>query len=154
MKILRIAAVLSVVALCFAGKAWGATCPTTASTNTDCGFILTIAPGGVFTGAPVAGANPYDGSDDALVGVINNSGVVFSGSITLTGSGNGGGLFGFDGDGICSFVFTGNGYCSVPGAAPTGYEGPNNTFSGINASETTGTVNFFNIPIGYMNFFS
>jgi hypothetical protein len=31
--------------------------------------------GDVITGAPVTGANPYDASDDALVGVTNNSGL-------------------------------------------------------------------------------
>ena len=38
--------------------AYGAICPTTTSTNSDCGYILTIASDGSITGAPVVGANP------------------------------------------------------------------------------------------------
>jgi hypothetical protein len=49
-------------------------CPTTVNTNTDSRYILTIGLGGTVTGAPVSGANPYDASDDALIGVVNNSG--------------------------------------------------------------------------------
>jgi hypothetical protein len=152
MKILRFAAVLSVIALCFAGKSWGATCPTTGNTNTDCGFILTIGPGGVVTGAAVPGASAYDGSDDALIGVVNNSGAVFTGTITLSGSGNGGGIFAFDGDGICTF--TGAGYCST---AATGYEGPENTFSNIHTVsvfDDTGNVNITGLGIGLSTYFS
>ncbi len=123
-------------------------CPTTANTNTDCGYLLTIGAGGAVTGAPVMGANPYDGSDDALIGVINNSGSAFNGSITISGSGNGGGLFGFDGDGICTF--TNASYCSN---AATGYEGPLNTFTNY-ATTTSGTVVFTGLAAGATTFFS
>src|SRR5665213_4563429 len=61
-------------------------CPTTVSTNTDCGFIITIGPGGSISGAAVPNANPYDGSDDALVGVVNNSGLPYTGSFSITAS--------------------------------------------------------------------
>ena len=127
-------------------------CVSTSSTNTDCGFIITLNPDGSFTGAAVAGANPYDGNDDALVGVINNTGNVYKGLLTLTGSGNGGGIFGFDGDGICSFVSAI--YC---GTAPTGYEGPLNAFTTIGAGGTSGTVDFSSgtgIPVAGATFFS
>ena len=43
--------------------------------------------------------NPYDGSDDALVGIINNSGGTIT-QLSFIGSGNGGGLFAFDLDGL------------------------------------------------------
>ncbi len=133
-----------------AGAAFGATiCPTTSSTNTDCGYIFTIGVGNTISGSAVANANPYDGADDALVGVVNNSGAVFTGSITLTGTGNGGGIFAFDGDGICAYITAS--YCST---APTGYEGPLNTFSGINAAGTTGTINITGLGIGATTFFS
>ena len=79
-------------------------CPTTSNTNTDCGYILTIGAGNTITGAAVLGAAPYDGGDDALVGVINHSGATFTGTISLSGTGNGGGIFAFDGDGICTFI--------------------------------------------------
>ncbi len=126
-------------------------CPTTSNTTTDCGFIITIGAGNVITGVAVAGAAPYDGSDDALVGVVNNSGSVYTGSFSLTGSGNGGGIFGFDGDGICTY--TNAAYCS---AAPTGYEGPLNTFTSISSDETSGTVTFAGagLGIGATSFFS
>ena len=142
--------VLTVLALCSTGHAWGAPiCPTTANTNSDCGFILTIGVGGTVTGAAVAGASPYDGSDDALVGVINNSGAIFTGSIALSGSGNGGGLFAFDGDGICAYATAS--YCST---APTGYEGPDNIFNNITAGGTKGNVVITNLGIGKSTFFS
>jgi hypothetical protein len=144
---------ISGVALCAAGilgmsqNASAAICPTTASTNTDCGFILTIGAGNAITGSLVAGANPYDGSDDALVGIINNSGAAFTGSFVLSGSGNGGGIFAFDGDGICAYI-------TCTWAAPTGYEGPLVTFSGINGTGTTGTVNVTGLANGATTFFS
>ena len=131
-------------------------CPTTVNTNTDCGYIITLGPGGAVTGAAVAGANPYDGGDDALVGVINNTGSVYTGMFTLgPASGNGGGIFGFDGDGICTYTLAS--YCTT---APTGYEGPLNTFTGITTTtvfDDTGTVNFSTgagIPVGGTSFFS
>ena len=111
-------------------------------------------PGGTFTGAAVPGANPYDGSDDALVGVVNNTGSIYTGSFTLTGSGNGGGIFGFDLDGICTY--TNAAYCSNASAS-TGYEGPLNTFTNISADQTTGTVDFSTlggIAVGGTSFFS
>jgi hypothetical protein len=126
-----------------------AVCPSTANTNTDCGYLLTIGSGDVVTGAPVSGANPYDGADDALVGVINNSGATYSGSITLSGSGNGGGIFGFDGDGVCTYITAS--YCAT---APTGYEGPLTTFTGISSDGTTGTVVFSGLAAGASTFFS
>jgi uncharacterized repeat protein (TIGR01451 family) len=77
--------------------------------------------------------NPYDGTEDTLVGIVNNSGQNLN-SITLTSPDTTfGGLFGFDGDGPCA---------SNPADChgPTGYEGPDNTFT--IASPTSGTVNF------------
>ncbi len=124
-------------------------CPTTSYTNTDCGFLLTIGAGNKITGTVVTGANPYDGSDDALVGVLNNSGANYTGSFTLSGSGNGGGLFAFEGDGICSF--TNAAYCAT---AKTGYEGPLNTFSNISSDEATGTVNITGLAAGASTYFS
>ena len=124
-------------------------CPTTAYTNTDCGFVLTIGPGGTVTGVFVAGASPYDGSDDALVGVVNNSGATFTGSIHLSGSGDGGGIFAFEGDGIC--LYTSDSYCST---AATGYEGPLNTFANLSADGTSGDVVITGLAAGGTTFFS
>ena len=132
-------------------------CPTTPNTNSDCAFIITIAPNGTITGAAVSGANPYDGSDDALVGIINNSVSAFSGNIVLTGSTD---IFGFDGDGICTFTSTNSvslSYCSASqtaGIDPGDYQGPLNTFSNINASASAGTVVVTGLAAGGTTFFS
>ncbi len=141
-------------------------CPTTSNTNTDCGYILTIGAGNTITGAAVPGAAPYDGGDDALVGVINNSGATFTGTISLSGTGNGGGIFAFDGDGICTFIGPGAGnasatgsYCSgaAAGTDPADYQGPINTFSNITSmSEVadTGDVDIVGLADGASTFFS
>jgi hypothetical protein len=68
---------------------------------------------------------PYDGSDDTLVGVINDSAKAVN---AVTVSGPGSDLSGFDGDGICS-----GGYGTWAGSSgcpygPTGYEGPGTSF--------------------------
>jgi len=136
----------------FSTGAQAATCPTTSNTNTDCAFLLTIAADGSITGSTVTGASPYDGSDDSLVGVVNNMATPFTGSIKLSGAGDGGGLFAFEGDGIC--LYTGAAYCS---GASTGYEGPNNTFANINGTGTSGDIVFNvggGIPAGGTSFFS
>jgi len=142
--LLSVAGVLGLPAIASA-----AICPTTGSTNTDCGFVLTIGPGNAITGQAVSGANPYDGSDDALVGIINNSGATFTGSFTLSGSGNGGGIFGFDDDGACTYIAGG---CSFPN--PSTYEGPLVTFSNISADTTSGTVNVTGLLAGATTWFS
>lgn len=146
---LRMTCALAALCLTLGGHAWAAICPTTGNTNTDCGYILTIGPGDVVTGAGVPNANPYDGNDDALVGVINHSGSVFSGPIHLSGTGNGGDIFGFDGDGICTFTHAS--YCST---AATGYEGPDNTFANYTADPSMGDVVFGNIAVGGTTYFS
>lgn len=91
----------------WAGPAAAAICPTTSNTNTDCGYILTIQPDGTVTGSSVANARPYDGSDDVLVGVVNDSSSTFTGPVTLSSMRD---IFGFDGDGIC--YYTKASYCS------------------------------------------
>jgi hypothetical protein len=138
-----------VVSVGLAGSLSAAVCPSTVNTNTDCSYIITIGTGGTLTGAIVTGASPYDGSDDALIGIVNNSGSTFSGSFTLSGSGNGGGIFAFDGDGICTYVAAS--YCAT---AATGYEGPGATFSGINAAGTSGTVDVTGLLDGASTYFS
>jgi uncharacterized repeat protein (TIGR01451 family) len=105
---------------------------------TGCGALITINPG--TAGATTAvitfpgNGNPYDGDEDILVGIQNNSTVAVS-SITLTSNGNPF-SFAFDHDGPCSL----NSMDCFEQA--TGYEGPDNTFGGISANFSTGTVNF------------
>lgn len=81
--------------------------------------------------------NPYDGTEDTLVGVQNNSGLTLN-SIPLSGTD----IFGFDGDGPCNTVYHTPPYswCPATYADPVGYEGPDNTFSFDGAN--SGTVTF------------
>jgi hypothetical protein len=111
--------------------------------DTGCGTIITITD----TGASITytGQGPYDGIDDTLVGVINNSRLPVKDFIISSPSGLP--VFGFDGDGICGLSpnppFLP--YVPAPPACPygpTGYEGPGVSFSNISADQTTGTVNF------------
>jgi len=68
---------------------------------------------------------PFDGSDDTLVGIINNSTVPVK-AVTVTDPGSD--LSGFDGDGICSGDYgSWNGASGCP-YGPTGYEGPGTSF--------------------------
>ena len=142
-------------------------CPTTSNTNTDCAFIITISPGGAITGAAVPNAQPYDGAEDALVGIVNMSGKPFTGSFTITGSFFGEGIFAFDGDGICTYIGPGGfrpspmgTYCSandVFGLDPGDYAGPKVTFSNITGTflpADTGTVTVTGLANGASTFFS
>jgi hypothetical protein len=68
------------------------------------------------------GVGPYDGGDDTLVGVQNDSPAPVD-AITVTGPGTG--LGGLDGDGLCTFGVTGCPFGLVGCPSPsTGYEGP------------------------------
>lgn len=68
---------------------------------------------------------PFDGSDDTLVGIVNDSASAVD---AVTVSGPGSGLAGFDGDGICSGAYgTWNGSSNCPYGS-TGYEGPGTKF--------------------------
>ncbi|WP_332026998.1 IPTL-CTERM sorting domain-containing protein [Rudaea sp.] len=112
-------------------------CPPT-GVNTGCQFLITINPGGSLsvaqdTNAPNNG--PYDGIEDTLVGVVNNSGAPAS-SFTLTSTVD---IFGFDLDGPCIALAPFATGCS---SDPSGYGGPGVFFSGINGTFTSGTVGF------------
>lgn len=132
-----------------------------------CGAVITVT--GVdgngnatfFTVTKPAGGNgnPYDGDDDVLVGIVNNSGSPLN-SLTLNSPDTtDGGIFGFDGDGPCGFGPLGGTHdCfndATPGMDPYDYQGPQNTFTigeGTSCTFetgtcfTTGTVHF-NPPI-------
>lgn len=60
----------------------------------SCGALITINPNGSLKIQVDSSVPPYDGVEDSIVGVINNSGASVFG-IKLSGSG----IFGFDGDG-------------------------------------------------------
>ncbi|HEU5002157.1 MAG TPA: hypothetical protein VFW71_05185 [Actinomycetota bacterium] len=96
----------------------------------------------------------FNGSEDTLIGVQNDSNSTL-GAITLQGTGtdsqgNAVGDFAFDQDGVCSGDNeSGNsGFVAPPADCPydpSGYAGPNNTFTNITTVTTTadqGTVQF------------
>jgi hypothetical protein len=147
MKNLLLALTLFVLGSC---GAWaGSVCPapnglnpfpyTPDSANTGCNVLITINANGTVTVA-IQDSNPYENSEDILVGVRNNSSSPV-GSVTLT-AGAGNDIFGFDGDGMCNFTFVGNAYCtSSPHTSdPADYQGPTSTF--VVTSPTSGTANF------------
>jgi hypothetical protein len=143
-----VAATLFVASGLVASDASAGICPSVGG-EADCGQVITVAPGGTFTSVSTNGANyglgtidsnPYDTVDDALVGVINNSGETLS-VLHMTGTGSGGGIFAFDGDGQQGFS---GGVAFVPPApyTHTGYEGPNIAFTNISADGTSGDIVF------------
>ncbi len=84
------------------------------------------------------GQGPYEGSEDTLVGVINNSGQTIN-QIGLTGSN----IFGFEGDGVCSLISCGgsfSGKFDASGYAGIGSGGQTETFTITDSNN--GIVNF------------
>ena len=156
-KTLGLMACAAVVALTAgqAQAAWDGTlaangCPDTTTTlhgasglgvAPDCNFIITFNPNGsISTSGP--GGN-YDNSDDALVGVHNNSGHTIN-SFALSGSN----IYGFESDGI-------DNYLGIPLNAmdTSGYGGPQGWFTVSDFSH--GVVNFIGgIASGETGFFS
>jgi|GEM_PF-5116957 len=125
-------------------------CPAVGA-DTSCAILIDVTPSGTkFLGDPSQG--PYDSADDTLVGIVNQSGNPLIYGVTIT-SPLSTPVFGFDGDGICTYAtggttgggFTGDGYCSpaqLSGTDPADYQGPINAFGAINSTQTTGTVIF------------
>ena len=89
-------------------------CPAVGN-SPSCQILLVVNPDRTVSvyGDPAVG--PYDGGDDTLVGIWNQSSSPVD-AVTVTGAGSG--LSGLDGDGLCTFGVTG---CPF---GPTGYEGP------------------------------
>jgi hypothetical protein len=109
-------------ALVFSAAAQAATtppftqCPTVGA-DTSCQILIVVTDQAVTVYGDSA-MGPYDGSDDTLVGVENDSLTSVS---AITVSGPGSGLAGLDGDGLCTY---GVGGCPF---GTTGYEGPGTT---------------------------
>jgi hypothetical protein len=143
--------------------------------DTSCSILILVTnQGAQVLGDPTQG--PYDSNDDTLVGILNDSSQPIA---TLPLASSTQDIFGFDGDGICTFAPGGSGtsansgglfpspgsdYCTQAqkvanpnGVDPTGldYEGPDNTFQNISANHESGTV-VFNTPVapGQSTFFS
>ena len=110
-------------------------CPAIGDATAGCDLTLTVTSSGTTVAAgPSFGLSggTYDGSDDTLVGIINNTSSPLS-SLDLSSTTN---IFGFDGDGLTTFGVSGN------TMDPSGYGGPNTYFTNINRAGTSGTVNF------------
>ena len=129
------------------------TCPM-ANAASGCNTTIVINPNGSLTVAAGSGSVPYDGSDDNLVGILNNSGSKVN-SITLSGYGADGGIFAFDGDGI-------DGYLGIAvnsmDASSGGYGGPVSYFTNLSQTVVpydTGNVNFIGgLANGAQTYFS
>jgi hypothetical protein len=90
-----------------------------------CEILLTVNANGTVSVQGDSSVGTFDGSDDTLIGIINNSATAVK---AVTVSGPGSDLSGFDGDGICSGDYgSWNGSAGCP-YGPTGYEGPGTSF--------------------------
>ena len=87
--------------------------------------------------------NPYDANDDTLVGIVNTSSKPIY-RIQLSGSSSGTDLFGFEGDGICTYANGGASTATGPGTGGTSVGGagePPGGYTGdtyCNASQLAG----------------
>jgi hypothetical protein len=105
----------------------------------SCAIVVELTDGATnILGDPTVG--PFDGIEDTLIGVQNNSSVTVT-RITLTDTRTVGiPIFGFDLDGICSgYTFTGSAGCPF---GTTGYEGPGTSFENISLDAKSGDVVF------------
>ena len=124
--------------------------PCPASINAACDLIITFNADGSVVTSGTGGSSI--GGEDAVIGVVNNSGATVS-SFAVNGQGSD--IFGFDSDGID--FYTGIG--PVAGNPDTTtYGGPNGYFTGIttdSAGNEIGTVNFVGgIASGSTDYFS
>jgi hypothetical protein len=128
-----------------------AICPQTQFTGTNpnnCNLTITFnANGSITTTQQLGATNNYDGTEDSLIGVINNTNHTIS-SFNINGGTTT--IFGFDGDGIGVYPTGSKGTGAPVGgnASDTSngkYGGPDAFFSNIVGN--AGTVNFLT-PIG------
>jgi hypothetical protein len=126
----------------------------TGQANEGCNVLITFNSNGSITTTLPNAAVSYDaGLDDNMVGIVNNSGHAIT-SITLSSTGD---IFGFDGDGMCdtdgqagwTFAAAGPSRTSQCGTAVASTNGffylpAGVTDSGVNAAQTSGTINFLN----------
>lgn len=92
----------------------------------SCEILLVVNADGSVSVKVDPSVGPFDGGDDTLVGIVNDSRKQVT---AVTVSGPGSGLSGFDGDGICSGQYGAwNGSAGCPYGL-TGYEGPGTSFA-------------------------
>jgi hypothetical protein len=147
-------------------------CPGVGLNPNGCQFLVTFGPGGAISTQQATGTDnqPFDGVEDTLIGIQNNSGapIAFINLGPALGL-NGIPVFEFDSDGACSGFNSPQPACV--GGDSTGYGGfisPNSTglpsagalgnvtFTNINAAQTAGRVVFGpgGIPNGGSAWFS
>lgn len=153
MRVASLVCAAGLLVLASAGTASAASfgpCPTSTGPSTSgaytaagglCNVVITLnGDGSVST--VISNPNPYDGAEDTLVGIVNNTlSTVFA--LNLTGSF----IFGFDGDGACVSPFqfetaTDCGGLRAPNINGADYAGPGVTFTNIASNFNSGTVNF------------
>jgi hypothetical protein len=108
--------------------------------DASCGSLIVVHPDRSVSVYSDPSTGPYDGADDTLVGIENLSSQSVP-AITAYGP-NGSGLFGFDRDGICTYSFAGNEYCSHLPTGATTYEGPGTSFITDPKTTSDGEVDF------------
>jgi hypothetical protein len=103
---------------------------------TDCNGLITFGANNSISTSFGPQTN-YDNIEDALIGIVNNSGgTLTTFNLTCTN-----GCFGFDGDGIDLYQGTGSGTIPNNAQDTTGYGGPLVFFTNIAANDDSGTVN-------------
>ncbi len=107
-------------------------CPAVGA-NSSCSLLIWITDQGTFVLGDTNQLFPYDGADDTLVGVRNDSHTTYT---SLPISSEGAAIFAFDNDGLCTYLGTPP-YCGV-----TGYEGPGVTFADIDVDKHSGVLQF------------
>lgn len=138
-------------------------CPAIGS-SPSCEILLVVNPDETISVLGDSSVGPYDGGDDTLVGILNNSTVPIS---AITVSGPSSGLAAFDGDGICTYAiggtngsgFSGDSYCTSPqvsGTDPADYAGPGTSFTLDQNSQDDVEVDFAGsgLAAGSSTFFS
>src|SRR5579859_2318572 len=105
--------------------------------DTSCGILIVINPDGSTSVLSDSAQRPYDGADDTLIGVLNNSSLTVK--IVTLSSTSSPSIFAFDGDGLCT---TSNRPLGCP-FGPTGYEGPGTSLNRIDPTDPNdGEVTF------------
>uniref|UniRef100_Q024G6 Conserved repeat domain n=1 Tax=Solibacter usitatus (strain Ellin6076) TaxID=234267 RepID=Q024G6_SOLUE len=108
------------------------------------------------TTSTIANTAPFDGTEDQLIGVTNNSTGTIT-SIVVSNPAASPAIFALDNDGICLFQpFISNSQpCNSAAPGAQNYAGSASSYTGINAAQNTGTINFSpGIPPGGTAYFS
>ena len=102
----------------------------------DCNVLLTINADGTVTGTNPSGTSNYDGSDDAMIGILNNTSTTLNHFLIHGSSSYGGSFGGMDGDGICQTSrFSGAACATSPQNTTFDYAPDGITLTAINATD-------------------